>query len=95
MMVIGVTEIKLTIAYAHSLKDKRMVVKSIMAKAQNKFNISIAETDEQDRIQTAVISFAFLAANTALADSMAENVLRFIENNTDAEVSLLRRENIL
>jgi uncharacterized protein YlxP (DUF503 family) len=94
-MVIGVTEIKLTIAYAHSLKDKRMVVKSIMAKAQNKFNISIAETDEQDRIQTAVISFAFFAANTALADSMAENVLRFIENNTDAEVSLLRRENIL
>lgn len=94
-MVIGVAEIKLTIAYAHSLKDKRMVVKSVIAKARNKFNISIAETDEQDRIQTAVISFAFLTANTALADSVAENVLRFIENNTDAEVSLLRRENIL
>ncbi len=94
-MIIGTAAIKLDIPFAHSLKDKRMVVKSIISKAQNKFNISIAETDEMDTIKTAIISFACIAANTALADSIMQNVLSYIEANTDAEVILLNKENII
>jgi len=94
-MIIGTAAIKLDIPFAHSLKDKRMVVKSIISKAQNKFNISIAETDEMDTIKTAIISFACIAANAALADSIMQNVLSYIEANTDAEVILLNKENII
>jgi hypothetical protein len=94
-MIIGIVEIKLEINYARSLKEKRMVLKSILAKTRSKFNISVAETAEQDRIQTAIITYACVAANTALADSITEKVIRFVENNTDARVSVLRKENIL
>lgn len=94
-MIIGTAAIKLDIPFARSLKDKRTVVKSVISRAQNKFNISIAETDETDTIQTAVISFAYIAANAALADSIMQNVLSYIEANTDAEVILLNRENII
>lgn len=94
-MIIGTATIKLDIPFAHSLKDKRMVVKSVISKAGNKFNISIAETDEMDTIKTAIISFAYVAANAALADSIMQNVISFIEGNTDAEVILLNRENII
>ncbi|NMC56745.1 MAG: DUF503 domain-containing protein [Eubacteriaceae bacterium] len=94
-MIIGTATIKLDIPFAHSLKDKRMVVKSVISKVQNKFKISIAETDEMDTIQTAVISFICIAANAALADSITENVISYIEDNTDAEVILLSRENII
>jgi len=93
-MIIGTATIKLNIPYAKSLKDKRAVVKSIIAKARVKFNISIAETDEQDTVKTAVISFICIGANSAQADSIAEKVLMYIEKNTDAEMSLLSRENI-
>lgn len=94
-MIIGTVTIKLDIPFAHSLKDKRMVVKSIISKAQSKFNISIAETYEANTIQTSVISFVCIAANAALADSIMENVISYIEGNTDAEVILLNRENII
>ncbi len=94
-MVIGIIEIKLEINYARNLKEKRMVLKSILAKTKNKFNVSISETAEQDRIQTAVIAYACVAANTALADSIMENVLRFMENHTDARLCVLQRENII
>lgn len=94
-MIIGTATIKLDIPFAHSLKDKRMAVKSIISKAQNKFNISIAETSEMDTVQTAIISFVCVAANTALADSITENVISYIEGNTDAEVIILSRENII
>ncbi len=94
-MIIGTVTIKLDIPFARSLKDKRMVVKSIISKVGNKFNVSIAESGETDTIKTAVISFACIAANAALADSIMQNVLSYIEANTDAEVILLNRENII
>lgn len=94
-MVIGTVTIKLDIPFAHSLKDKRMVVKSVISKVRNKFNVSIAESDENDMMQTAEISFVCIAANTALADSITQNVLAYIECNTDAEVILLNRENFI
>ena len=49
-VIIGSAEITLHASWVMSLKEKRMVVKSIIAKIQNKFNVSIAEVDEQDSL---------------------------------------------
>jgi uncharacterized protein YlxP (DUF503 family) len=57
-----------------------------MVKIKNKFNVSVAETDAQDAHQTLVITVAAVAADRPLADSILENIQRFIEENTDAEV---------
>ncbi len=85
-MVIGTCVIYLTAEWVFSLKDKRMVVKSIIEKAKNKFNISIAEVDKQDIHKSIVIGFACVTNDAGHADSIIENVLDFIERNTDAVI---------
>ena len=72
--------------WVHSLKEKRMIVKSIIAKLQNKFHVSAAETDEQDIHQIIVIGVAFIVPYNALADSMMDEISQFVEENTEAEI---------
>jgi uncharacterized protein YlxP (DUF503 family) len=85
-MVIAVLKVTLRAAWVHSLKEKRSELKSLLVKIRNKFNVSVAETDEQDTHQTLVITVAAIAANRQLADSMLESIEHFIEQNTGAEL---------
>lgn len=78
----------------HSLKEKRMIVKSICTKVQNKFNVSIAEVDEQDTHQTIVLGLACVAGDMNLANSIIDKVLNFIEQSTEAMVTNVEREMI-
>lgn len=94
-MVIGVVKLKLYTPWVHSLKEKRMEVKSIIAKARNKFNITISEVEEQDIHQTIVIGFACVAGSSSHADSMLDNILYHIEANTEGEVISIEREIII
>ncbi len=78
--------ITLRAEWCHSLKEKRMIVKSIIARLRNKFNISVVESEKQDNHQIIVISIAGLAADSGQADSVTENIISFVEENTDAEI---------
>ncbi len=91
-MLIATVKIKIHLPWVHSLKEKRMVVKSLIAKLQNKFNVSVAEIDEQDVHQIAVIGVAGLAGDAAMADSVIDHVLNFAEENTEAEIIGVERE---
>ncbi|WP_326975040.1 DUF503 domain-containing protein [Caproicibacter sp. BJN0012] len=91
-MIIGAATVKLYAPWVHSLKQKRMVVKSIVAKARNKFNISISETGEQDTCQTIFLGIACAVGTVAQADSVMEHVIHFIEENTEAEILDIQRE---
>lgn len=86
MMMVCVIEIKLDACWVKSLKEKRMIVKSICARLRNKFNIAVNESAAQDLQQTIVISIAYLASNNAGADSIQEQIISFIEQHTDAQV---------
>jgi uncharacterized protein YlxP (DUF503 family) len=92
MMFIGVVKIKMHMPWVHSLKEKRMVVKSICAKARNQFNVSMAEVDEQDIHQIAVLGFVSIAGDKAQADSIIDHVLNFIESNSEGEIVSIERE---
>ncbi len=81
-----VLKIKLYAPWVHSLKEKRMVVKSLLAKLRNKFQVSVAEVEMQDVHQTIVIAVAAIASHQAQADSMEEEILKFVERSTDAEI---------
>jgi len=91
-MIIAAAQIKLYAPWVHSLKEKRMIVKSIIAKTRNKFNVSIAEVDEQDMHQTIVLGVAVVSDTVRFAESVADKVVEFIENNTEAEVIDVQRE---
>ncbi|MEI3338026.1 MAG: DUF503 domain-containing protein [Clostridium sp.] len=91
-MKVFIMKIKLRASWVHSLKEKRMVVKSIVQKLRNKFNISVIESEKQDMHQTIVIGISGVCGTHAMADSTMENIISFIEENTDAEIIDIKEE---
>lgn len=85
-MIVYIMTVKLHASWVHSLKEKRMIVKSLCEKLWNKFHVSVIESDAQDVHQTIVISIAFLSNQTAMADRMSEAINAFMERSTDAEI---------
>ena len=85
-------KIKIYASWVHSLKEKRMVVKSMLRKLKNKFNVSAAEVDAQDIHQTILLGIAAIVAHQAQADSMEEEIIRFVEENTDGEILEIETE---
>lgn len=85
-MIVSSLTVKLYAPTCHSLKDKRMIAKSLVQRARNKFNISIAEVDEQDYYQTIVLGAACVSDSRTQANAVLDGVLHFIEENTEAEV---------
>lgn len=78
--------------WVHSLKEKRSIVKSLIAKLQNRYHVSAAEIDEQDTHHIIVIGVAAIVPHNAMADSLMEDISLFVEDNTDAEIIDEERE---
>ena len=91
-MIISAMTFRLHAPWVHSLKEKRMVVKSLIAQLQNKFHVSAAEIDEQDTHQIIVIGVAAVVPHSALADSLMDEISQFVETATDAEILEETRE---
>ena len=91
MMIAAIT-FRLHAPWVHSLKEKRMIVKSLTAQLQNRFHVSAAEIDEQDTHQILVIGAAAIVPNSAMADSVMEEVSRFVEDHCEAEILEENRE---
>ena len=60
-MIVGTLRVRLLIRQARSLKDKRQVVKSIKDRLHNEFNVSVAEIEELDNRQLAVLGLAMVS----------------------------------
>lgn len=86
-MIIGTCKVYLEAEWVFSLKDKRMIVKSIIEKTRHKFNVSIAEIENQDIHKSIVIGFACVTNEASHANSIIDNVINFIEKNTDAVIT--------
>ncbi|MBU5453829.1 MULTISPECIES: DUF503 domain-containing protein [Eubacteriales] len=91
-MRILIMRVTLRASWVHSLKEKRMVIKSIMQKLKNKFNISVSEVAEQDIHQILVIGIAAVCGSSAQISSIMENIISFIEENCDAEITNIENE---
>ncbi|WP_462269027.1 DUF503 domain-containing protein [Desulfobacter sp.] len=73
-MVVGIGQIKFRLYDAHSLKAKRSVVKSIISRLQNRFNISVAETDLNDSHDWARIGFSLVGNDARMINSKVDKV---------------------
>lgn len=85
-MVVGTISIKLDAPWVQSLKEKRMLVKSITARLRNKFNVSAGEVDLQDIHKTLVIGIAYVTTDVVQADKILHSLLKFVEDNSEAEI---------
>ncbi|MCL2404725.1 MAG: DUF503 domain-containing protein [Defluviitaleaceae bacterium] len=74
------------IPHATSLKDKRQVCRSIIDKSKKRFNASIAEVATHDIHQTLTIGIAVVSGDAAHAQSYLDEIIRFMETHTDAEL---------
>ena len=83
---------RLHTSWVHSLKEKRMIVKSLVAKLQNRFHVSAAEIDEQDTYEIIVIGVAAIVPHNAYADSLMDEISLFVEENCEAEIIDEERE---
>ena len=84
--MIAAVSFRLHALWTHSLKEKRMVVKSLVSQLQNRFHVSVAEIDEQDTHQIIVIGVASIVPHNAMADSLMDEISAFVESNTEAEI---------
>ncbi|RMD72305.1 MAG: DUF503 domain-containing protein, partial [Chloroflexi bacterium] len=64
---------------AQSLKEKRQVLRSLISRIRNEFNVSVAEVDDQDRWQSAILGVAVVATDQVHAQRQLEAVVSFIE----------------
>ena len=80
MAAIGVLTLELRLEESHSLKEKRQVVQSLKARLRHKFNVAVAEIDNQETWQRATV-----AAVTVSGDRVfAEKVLQSVEDEAAA-----------
>ena len=91
-MIVGTVEIKLYAPWISSLKEKRMIVKSLIARTRKKFNVSIAEIAEQDTHQTIILGVACATSSVSQADSIIDHVIALVESSTEAEIIKIDRE---
>ncbi|MBI5561598.1 MAG: DUF503 domain-containing protein [Deltaproteobacteria bacterium] len=86
-MVVGVCHITLLVHGSRSLKDKRQVLKGILEKTRNRFNVSVAEVGANDLWQRAELGFAVAGVDAQFVNSVIDKVLVFIEGMHAAEVA--------
>lgn len=70
--------IKLRLDGVYSLKEKRRIVKSVLARLQQQFKLAVAEVDEQDVWQTAVIGLAVVGNDSAHLHSVLEKSVQWL-----------------
>lgn len=76
--VVGVLTARLYIPEAMSLKDKRQVLKSLLARTSDRFNVSVAEVGRNDSHTSALIAVVTVANEHAHVDSVLAAVLQFL-----------------
>ena len=90
-MHVSMCQIELRLPENHSLKGKRQVIQSIVTRLRNRFNVSIAEVDNQGLWQIATLGTACVSSHRRHADEILSNVVKFIVQNYP-DVELLSSE---
>ncbi|MDU3456875.1 MULTISPECIES: DUF503 domain-containing protein [Peptoniphilus] len=91
-MIIGICTCEIFIFNANSLKSKRSVVKSIIEKSKNRFNISIAEVGENDKWQKSIIAFSTISNDQKIVEETIEKVINFFDSYSEIEIINIKRE---
>ncbi|MFW5708760.1 MAG: DUF503 domain-containing protein [Chloroflexota bacterium] len=79
--IVGVITIELYLPGVHSLKEKRGILKSLLARMTNKLNLAAAEIDHHDAWQSAVIAAAAVGNRADHVQRMLSKVVDWIESN--------------
>jgi uncharacterized protein YlxP (DUF503 family) len=79
-VVVGTLKLSLYIQNNHSLKEKRKVVKSVVARVRNKFNVSVAEVGSNDKWQMIELGISAVGNDRRFVNSSLDTILSFLES---------------
>jgi uncharacterized protein YlxP (DUF503 family) len=85
-MVVGLGHITLRIEGCRSLKEKRRIVKTVIHRLQNEFNVSAAEVGANDIHQRAEIGLAAVGNDRELINSKIDKLFNYVDYMGLAEV---------
>lgn len=86
IMVVGIGIIVLRLNDCRSLKGKRKIVKSVIGRLGNNFNISVAEVGSNDIYQRAEIGFTMAGNDRNFVNSKIDKVFNFVDSLGLAEI---------
>ena len=86
-MVVGVCRVTLSIYDNDSLKGKRSVVRRVIDRTKHRFNIAIAEVEDNDVHEIAVIGFAIVGNDRKFVNSRLDRVVDFIDGIGEAPIA--------
>lgn len=84
--------INLTIYDALSLKDKRMVIKSLIERIKSRFNVSICEASDNDKWQVSNLGISFVSNESKYNEKIIEKIINFIDNDERVEITSIEKE---
>ena len=90
-VVVGLCRLELQFPGSASLKDKRRVLQSLLARLRNEFNVSVAEVGHQDAWQRATVAVACVSSSGTYARGLLERVAETVEG-ARLDLLLLDRE---
>lgn len=85
-MVVGVLRVSLHLEAVQSLKDKRSIVKRLIARCRNRFPVSAAEVGDQDLWRSALLGFVMVSSSEALIAAQLSRIEDEIEGSGLAEI---------
>jgi uncharacterized protein YlxP (DUF503 family) len=87
MMAVGVCRLTLRLPENGSLKGKRQLIRSVTARLRNKFNVAVAEVDDNDRWQIATLGITCVSNDARHAREVLDHVVAFVQQQRlDAEL---------
>lgn len=91
-MIIGTLLIEIYLGEIFSLKEKRQIVKSIIQKIKNRYNVSVAEVGRQDNKRYAVIGMACVSNSTKHVNQQLDHIIDFMESDGRFSVEKISKE---
>ena len=85
-MIVGLLEIDLRIPGAQSLKEKRMLMRSLRDRLRNRFNVSVAEVEGGDALQHGVLGIAHVSNEQKFSNQVLSKIVNLVENERDLEL---------
>ncbi len=91
-MIVGICTIELFLPESGSLKDKRQVIKSLKDRIKRRFNVAIAEVDDQDLWQKTVLGVACVGNRKDYVNEVLDKVIGAVRGTPSVEIMDYRLE---
>ena len=91
-MIVGLLELELRVPGAQSLKEKRMLMRSLRDRIRNKFNVSVAEVDGGDTRRHGSIGIAHVSNERKFSNQVLSKIVNLVESEPGLELVDYRLE---